>query len=44
MKLTDDERKSIIDALRILEGLKGKLNSLLQRSEYEPVKRIHQIR
>jgi len=44
MKLTDDERKSIIDALRILEGLKGKLNHLLQRNEYVTAKPAQPIR
>lgn len=31
MKLTDDERKFIIDVLRLLEGLRRKLKDLLDR-------------
>lgn len=31
MKLTDDERKFIIDVLRLLEGLRRKLKDLLDK-------------
>jgi hypothetical protein len=31
MKLTDDERKFIVDVLRLLEGLRRKLKELLDK-------------
>lgn len=31
MKLTDDEKKFIIDVLRLLEGLRRKLKDLLDK-------------
>lgn len=37
MKLTEDERKTIIDALRLLEGVKRKLDLILQRSRAHEV-------
>jgi hypothetical protein len=31
MKLTDDERKFIVDVLRLLEGLRRKLKDMLDK-------------